>query len=244
MNSATGSESTPTRRICTNVRGPHTATSGMACARSRTKWPKPPTALIASTVLRPSRWITALNYDATLHDATLHVTKVAGIESCRPPRATWRRGVVERLRLRSSPAPCPRRHPAAVSTPDRAAAAPARASRRACRRSPRACARDRRPGRNTVAAPWRRAAAACQRLLDLVRQEAVHRLVFRVGKIFRDEALDQRAIPVRIERRIEPHVPGVEGREGLHHLERQLGSVGDLLRRGPAPQGLPQGLRR
>src|SRR5256885_2084839 len=47
-------------------------------------------------------------------------------------------------------------------------------------------------------APLQRA----QRLLDLVRQEAVHRLVFRVGEVFGDEPLDQRAIAVRIERRI------------------------------------------
>src|SRR5438067_8010928 len=53
----------------------------------------------------------------------------------RPPRSTlfpyttlFRS--VERVTPRSSRAPSPRRHPAAVSTPDRAAAAPARALRR------------------------------------------------------------------------------------------------------------------
>src|SRR5438105_9916038 len=57
-------------------------------------------------------------------------------------------------------------------------------------------------------------------LLELVRQEAVHRLVFRVGEVFGDKALDQRPVAVRIERGIEPHVARVERREGLHYFER------------------------
>src|SRR5437667_1963820 len=74
MKRATGSESTPTRRIWTTVNPPHVATSGRARPRSDTKWPKRPTALTASTVLRPSWAITAINYDATLYDAMLYDT--------------------------------------------------------------------------------------------------------------------------------------------------------------------------
>src|SRR3989454_5748091 len=58
-----------------------------------------------------------------------------------------------------------------------------------------------------------------QRLLDFVRQEPVHRLVFRVGEILGDEALDQRAVAVGIERRIEPHVTRVERGERLRSEE-------------------------
>src|SRR2546422_584118 len=75
MNRATGSESTPTRRNWTSVSRPQTPTSGTARARSRMKWPKRPTVLTASTVLRPIRSITAVNYDATLDDAMLYDTK-------------------------------------------------------------------------------------------------------------------------------------------------------------------------
>src|SRR6266566_552302 len=45
-----------------------------------------------------------------------------------------------------------------------------------------------------------------ERLLDLVRQEAIHRLIFRVRQILGDEALDQRAIAVGVERGVEPYV--------------------------------------
>src|SRR5258707_12928352 len=44
-----------------------------------------------------------------------------------------------------------------------------------------------------------------ERLLDLVGQEAIHRLVFRVRQVLGDEALDERAITVGIrseERRV------------------------------------------
>src|SRR3989442_14387368 len=74
MNSATGRESTPTRRIWTTVNPPHVATSGRARAMSDTKWPKRPTAWMAATVLRPIWAITAINYDATLYDAMLYDT--------------------------------------------------------------------------------------------------------------------------------------------------------------------------
>src|SRR5437879_1322529 len=117
MNSATGRESTPTRRIWTTVSPPQVATSGRARAMSDTKWPK-----------RPTAW--------TARQPDIQPQRLS---------VTWlQRG---------------------------------------------------------------------QRGLDLVRQEAVHRLVFRVGEVLGDEALDQRPVAVGVERRVESHVPGVEGGE-------------------------------
>ena len=66
MNKATGSESTPTRRIWVSASRPHVATSGRARPRSAINWPQRPTAWTRSTVLRPIRSITGLNYDAKL----------------------------------------------------------------------------------------------------------------------------------------------------------------------------------
>src|SRR5258707_2969267 len=83
-----------------------------------------------------------------------------------------------------------------------------------------------------------------ERLLDLVGQEAIHRLIFRVRQVLRDEALDERAITVGIERGIEPYVAGVERGERLHDLERQLRRVGDLFRRRLSTQRLPEILGR
>ena len=82
-----------------------------------------------------------------------------------------------------------------------------------------------------------------ERLLDLIGQEAIHRLIFRIRQVFGDEALDERAVTVGVERSIEPHVARVERGERLHDLERQLRRVGDLLRRRLAAQRLPQVLR-
>src|SRR6266550_422837 len=79
-----------------------------------------------------------------------------------------------------------------------------------------------------------------ERLLDLVGQEAIHRLIFRVRQILGDEALDERAITIGIERGVEPHVAGVERGERLHDLERQLRRVGDLFRRRLSTQRLPE----
>ncbi len=82
-----------------------------------------------------------------------------------------------------------------------------------------------------------------QRLFDLVGQEAIHRLIFRIRQILGDEPLDERAITVRIERRVEPYVARVQRGQRLHHFERQLRRVGDLLGRRLAAQRLPQILR-
>ena len=56
-------------------------------------------------------------------------------------------------------------------------------------------------------------------LLDLLGEEAVHRLLFGVGLLVGDEALDERAIALGIERRVEPDVAGVERGERLHHVD-------------------------
>src|SRR5688500_13518142 len=49
-----------------------------------------------------------------------------------------------------------------------------------------------------------------ERLLDLVGEEAVHRLFLSVRHLVRDEALDQGAIAFRIHRRVEAHIARVE----------------------------------
>src|SRR2546425_751763 len=169
MNSATGSESTPTRRIWTSRSRPHTATSGTARAASRTNWPKRPIAQLAHALARHAQ------HAADLLERVLAPAVQAEIES-------QHLGIPSLQRVE---------------------------------------------GR-----------------LDLIRQEAIHRLVFGVGQVLSDEALDQRAVAVGIERGVEPNVPRVERGERLHHLERQLGGVGDLLGRGLAAQRLPQVLGR
>src|SRR5947207_13153081 len=137
MKSATGSESTPTRRIWTTVGPPHVATSGRARPMSDTKWPKRPTALTASTVLRPSWAITGLHYSCQSQDA-----KSQAVFSKKWPvgsplttfaceqLVTWRLGTVlttALFSLRHWQALSRHRHPAAASARDPAAAAPARA---------------------------------------------------------------------------------------------------------------------
>ncbi len=81
-------------------------------------------------------------------------------------------------------------------------------------------------------------------LLDLLGEEVVHRPLFRVALLVRDEALDERAIALGIERRVEPHLGGVERGERLHHIEREPGDIGDLLGRGLAAQLLAERSRR
>ena len=59
-----------------------------------------------------------------------------------------------------------------------------------------------------------------ERLLDLVGEEAVHRLPLRCrGMLVGDEALDERAVAFGIERRVEPHVARVERGERLHDVD-------------------------
>ena len=64
-----------------------------------------------------------------------------------------------------------------------------------------------------------------ERLLDLVVEEAVHRLFFRVGHLVGDEALDERAVALGVHGRVEAHVAGIEGGERLHDVDREAGEV-------------------
>src|SRR5260221_3602026 len=66
-----------------------------------------------------------------------------------------------------------------------------------------------------------------QRLLDLVGQEAIHRLIFRVRQVLGDEPLDERAITVGIERPVEPDAARAQRGERPHASERQLPRVSD-----------------
>src|SRR5215208_6187159 len=83
-----------------------------------------------------------------------------------------------------------------------------------------------------------------ERLLDLVGEEAVHRLLLGVGHLVGDEALDQRAIALRVQRRVEPHVAGVQRGERLDDVDRQPGELRQLLRARLAAELLPQDLGR
>ncbi len=78
--------------------------------------------------------------------------------------------------------------------------------------------------------------------LDLVVEEAVHRLLFGVRHLVGDEALDERAIAFRIHRRIETHVARVERGERLHDIDRQAGELRQLFGARLATQLLTQDL--
>src|SRR5690606_14166315 len=79
-----------------------------------------------------------------------------------------------------------------------------------------------------------------QRLLDLVGEEVIHRLLLGVVAVRRGEAIDQRAIAVGIEWCVETHLGGVECRERLHHVDCEPGDVADLLGSRLAAQFLAQ----
>ena len=83
-----------------------------------------------------------------------------------------------------------------------------------------------------------------ERLLDLVGEEAVHRLLFRVRHLVGDEALDERAIAFGIHRRVESHVARVERGERLHDVDRQTGELRQLFGARLAVELLAQDLAR
>src|SRR2546423_1103640 len=68
-----------------------------------------------------------------------------------------------------------------------------------------------------------------ERLLDLIGQEAIHRLIFRIRQVLGDEALDERAATAGVERRIAPHVARVERGERLPGPEQRIRRLADLL---------------
>src|SRR5688500_4728631 len=89
-------------------------------------------------------------------------------------------------------------------------------------------------------ARWERS----ERELDLVGEEAIHRLLLRVRHLIGDEPFDERPITFRIHRRVEPNVAGVQGGERLHDIDRQAGELRELFGRWFATKLLPEDLRR
>src|SRR5829696_2839712 len=83
-----------------------------------------------------------------------------------------------------------------------------------------------------------------QRLLDLVGEEAIHGLLLRVRHLVGHEALDERAITLRIHRRVEAHVARVERGERLHDVHRETGELRKLLGARLAVELLAQDLGR
>src|SRR5471032_1202255 len=83
-----------------------------------------------------------------------------------------------------------------------------------------------------------------ERLLDLVGEEAVHRLLLGVGHLVGDEPLDERAVAFRVHGRVEAHVARVEGGERLHHVHRESGEHAQLLRARLTIELLPENLTR
>src|SRR5688500_4823808 len=78
--------------------------------------------------------------------------------------------------------------------------------------------------------------------LDLVVEEAVHRLFLGVGHLVGDEALDERAIAFRIHGRVEAHVSGVQRCQRLHDVDRKPGELRELFGRWLATHLLPENL--
>ena len=64
-----------------------------------------------------------------------------------------------------------------------------------------------------------------QRELDLVGEEAIHRLLLGVGHFVRDKPLDERPVALGIHGRVQPNVAGVQRRQGLHHVDRKSGEL-------------------
>jgi hypothetical protein len=64
-----------------------------------------------------------------------------------------------------------------------------------------------------------RAAECPERNLDLVGEEAIHRLLFRVRHLVSDEPLDERPIAFGIHGRIETDVTRVERGKRLHDVD-------------------------
>src|SRR5206468_3963200 len=81
-----------------------------------------------------------------------------------------------------------------------------------------------------------------ERALDLLAHEAIHVLVFRIRHLLGDEALDERAIAVGIERRVEANVAAVEGGERLHDLDGEAGELRGLFGHRLATELLPKNL--
>src|SRR5215467_10980802 len=88
---------------------------------------------------------------------------------------------------------------------------------------------------------WRQRA---QGLLDLVGEEAVHRLFLGIRHLVGHEALDERAIALGIHRCVEADVRGVERSERLNDVDREAGELRQLLGARLAVELLPENLGR
>src|SRR5881394_4645207 len=239
MNSATGSESTPMRRIWTTTRRAQMPTSRRPRTMSIRKWPKRPRASMAEMERRPMASITGSKSRPKTVGAQ-DVKKGRGAACCAPTLFQCRKRLRGEARERLPDVSVPQPLQCAVTQlPD---ALPSDAEH-AADLFERVLA----PAVETEVQPQHLGVTPLQRvqrLLDLIRQEAIHRLIFRIREIFGDEALDQRTIAVRIEGRIEPDIARVQRGQRLHDLQRQLGRVRDLFGRRLAPQRLAQILRR
>src|SRR5260221_7518309 len=83
-----------------------------------------------------------------------------------------------------------------------------------------------------------------QRLLDLVREEAVHCLLLGVRHLIRHEALDERAVALGIHGRVEAYVARVERCERLHDVHRQARELAQLFGTRLTVELLPENLTR
>src|SRR5262245_29882966 len=230
MNRATGSESTPMRRIWTITKPPQMPMSRRPRPMSIMKWPKRPTSWMAMTGRRPMDSITGGKTRSKTvgaqHAAPLPMANRYAL-CCEAGQRLSNIAIAQALQrtVTELPHTLTRDAQHAADLFERVLAAAIQAEVQ--------------PQHLRVTALQR-----VQRLLDFIRQEAIHRLIFRVRQVLGDEALDQRAIAIGIERRVEPHVARVQGGERLHDLQRQLGRVRDLFGRRLAPKRLPQVLGR
>src|SRR5436190_11571815 len=234
MNSATGNESTPMRRIWTTTRRAQMPTSRRPRTMSIRKWPKRPRASMAEMERRPMASITG----------SKSRPKTVGAQPCCAPTISLLRPPLRRLCCET----CQGFADVAVAqTLQRAIPELANALTGHAEHAADLFERVLAPAVETEVQPQHLGVPPLQRvqrLLDLIRQEAIHRLIFRIREIFGDEALDQRTIAVRIEGRIEPDIARVQRGQRLHDLQRQLGRVRDLFGRRLAPQRLAQIFRR
>src|SRR5215831_5384626 len=88
---------------------------------------------------------------------------------------------------------------------------------------------------------WRERA---QGLLDLVGEEAVHRLFLSIRHLVGHEALDERPVALGIHRRVEADVRGVERGERLDDVDREAGELRQLLGARLAVELLAENLGR
>src|SRR3954453_3356443 len=209
MKRAIGTESTPSRRICTTRSGAQVRTSARARPVSSVRRP--------TYATKPSR---ALTRDAT-EGCTIEKLRLGREGRQRAADVALAQALERAIAKLAHPLAGDAEHPADLFQGV----------------FPAAVEPEVEPEHLGVA---RRQGA--ERRLDLLGEEAVHRLLFGVALLVGDEAVDQAAIAFGVEWRVQPDVGRVERRERLHHVERQSGGPRDLLGRGLAPELLPERL--